>query len=171
MTQSSRSISAKIRRGLKLDLKQSALLAEIFSAVAVVASLIFVGLEVRKSNDLAETEAILNLLHSMNELQVSVAGDVALSELLAKGFETQEDLTVPESYRLDAWTLGWLNIYDASWMAYDRGIIQFTTYQEYMDGACRFMSEAPFIQEVWDRYKIDFGKGYVRYIDTTCSHP
>jgi hypothetical protein len=171
VTQSGHSISARIRRRLKLNLKKSALLAEICSAVAVVASLIFVGFQVRQSNYLAESEAIINLGQSMNELQISVAGDVALSELLAKAYESQEDLNVSETYRLDAWVLGWLNIYDSSWMAYDRGIIQLTAYQEYMDGACRFISEASFVQEAWARYKIDFGKGFVQYIDTTCNPP
>ena len=171
MTQSGRSISARIFRILKLKLKQSALLAEIFSAVAVVASLIFVGLEVRHSNHLAESETILNMAQSMNQMQVAVAGDVALSELLAKAYEGQKDLTTSETYRLDAWTLGWLNIYDVSWMAYNLGIIQFTAFQEYMDGACRFMSEAAFVQEAWARYKIDFGKGFVKYIDATCDLP
>ena len=153
-----------------LKLKKTVRYAEVVSAVALVASLLYVGFEMRQSNAIAEFEAVSDLNSSFNELNLLFATDVELIDLFVRAQNDSNQLNQAESMRWLFFTLGWINVYDAAWTAYDRGVIDLDAFRSYMDSACQTMAQWPLIDQTWDQNKSSFTIGFVEYVDTNCQN-
>ena len=141
---------------------------EIISAVAVVISLIFVGLEIRHSNRLAESEAVAGINNSTNEMNLMVANNLDLSVLLARAYKGETDLTDGERVALAHYATGWFNIWEAAWTSYDRGIIDSSVVQGHLDSACWNFANLPIMVDAWESNKNVFAPGLVEAIEDNC---
>lgn len=83
-----------------MKLEKYALIAEILSAGAVVASLIFVGISIQQNNSLMAAEARFNRLAVANENNDLIIGSAEIAEIYFKD-RNNEELTALEQFRLD----------------------------------------------------------------------
>lgn len=83
----------------KISLKNWAALAEIFSAIAVVLSLLYVGLEIRRTTMESDADIQAELLTYTHQRRYLVISNGDLSELLAKGYADPKALTAGERLR------------------------------------------------------------------------
>jgi len=64
----------------KDKLQTWALLAEVIGGIAIIFTLIFVGLEIRSNTEVTRAENYANLLQQLSELRLSIASDPVLLE-------------------------------------------------------------------------------------------
>ena len=104
---------------------------EIFGAAGVVLSLIFVGMELRHANNLAEAEAVqaINVMIS-DSLLAAISNESAMEDA-AQRF----NISVSDARRgfRNAY---FLNTYEAAWKAYERGIVDEDMFSVYLRAAC-----------------------------------
>lgn len=83
---------------MKEKLQEYALIAEIIGGVAVVASLIFVGIQISQNNNLMAAEARYNKLSASKEAFNILSTNGELAEIMIK-WDNNEPLTEVEEYR------------------------------------------------------------------------
>ncbi len=83
----------------KVNLKNWAALAQIFSAIAVVLSLLYVGLEIRRTTMESDADIQAELLSYTHQRRYLVIDNGDLSQLLAKGYADPAALTASELLR------------------------------------------------------------------------
>ena len=97
---------------MKEKLQEFALVAEIISALAVVAGLIFVGLEIRQSTEQAElntraieTAAYQELIAQVLQISTTVAADEALFDVFLRNQEGEVFTEQADIARFDLYTI------------------------------------------------------------------
>jgi hypothetical protein len=104
---------------------------EFAGAAGVVLSLIFVGMELRHANNLAEAEAVQSINLMMNEVLLTAMSD----ELTLKDAADRSDISISEARR-GFRNVYFLNMYEAAWKAHERGIIDDEMFSVYLDAVC-----------------------------------
>ena len=137
--------------------------------VAIIASLIFVGIETRNSTKQAalttqalEIAAYQELMDNIAELNSFVVQDAEVAAFLHKALRTDEPLTEVEQFRLDR------NLY----MRFRHGDIAYFLFEQGAIDDARLQSslavlslESPRVLEFWSRSQFNFVEPYRRYID------
>jgi hypothetical protein len=100
---------------LKLSSQKIALLAEIVGGVAVVVSLIYLGVQVRNQNIEARASALQDFYVGWRE-STSVFTDESLVELAVKGDKDFESLTETERLRLFASLHSLIRLFEESYL-------------------------------------------------------
>ena len=149
-----------------MSLNHNVRYAEIISAAAVVVSLIFVGFEIRQSNNLATSEAVLSLNSEINEANHLVVANADLAELFAKALGGDETLSAAELMRLESFGKSRMNTWEAAWIAHNREFVDDSSFDAYMRAAC---GDVRPMREMWDSWKTGFNPGFVRFIDERCT--
>lgn len=87
-------------------------IAELTGLTAVVASLIFVGLEVRQNTSQLRTEAARAVTEMVNDLNASLFSDADLTEIVLKGSQDFDALNEIELAQFESFQFARLNIAD-----------------------------------------------------------
>ena len=151
------------------DISKVRIVTEFAGALSIVLSLIFVGIELRHANNLAETEAV----QSINQMIAGkLNGDLQnawgiRASGAANNLSIQDEVDFLERIQ-------WLNIYEAAWKSYDRGIIDAEQAASYLNGACYSIfvginiDEYTWGERSWEEYSEDFNPGYVAELEGLC---
>ena len=86
------------------DLQSLAYLGEIVAAAAVVASLVYLAVQVRQSTKAQRTENFARALDRISAIQALLSQDGELAHLFARGVRDTSNLTALEKIRF-TWTL------------------------------------------------------------------
>ena len=118
-------------------LREYALVAEIISALAIVVSLVFVGLQVRQS---AEETAI-----NSNAVQASVRESILQSDMNLLLYAGEHDLMegpiTPEKRQKQlALTVAQIRARENAWVQHQNGIVDDATYLSYRDAFIKNLS-------------------------------
>jgi hypothetical protein len=137
--------------------------------VAIVASLIFVGIETRNSTKQAalttqalEISAYQELMDNISEMNALVIQDPEVAEFLYKSYRTTEELTNLEEFRLSR------NMYlrfrhgDIAFFQFERGAID----EARLRSALEVLNLGnPRVREFWDQNQLKFVASYRNYIN------
>jgi hypothetical protein len=82
-----------------MTLEETYLYAEIISAAAVVASLIYLGIQIKQSRIQSENEAMDLITSRRSDFIEIIATDSELSYIIAKGLSSRKNLTPNEYFR------------------------------------------------------------------------
>ena len=104
-----------------MRLEKLALIAEIIGAVAIVLSLIFVGLQVRQSNSLATTEALKEGTQIWSDAYVTAFGTEESVTLFRSAISRCEELTKEQRGQFFAILLKVVSAYDNIFNQYEAG--------------------------------------------------
>ena len=145
---------------------------EIISTLAVVLGLVFVGIELRHANNLAQSEAMNSLNEMIIELNTSKYSAPASSDLWADYYSghvgTGVELSPGDREILVSNLLSWMTLYEAAWKYYETGILGKEEFLGYIEGACDELALSELNSEVWGQNKSLFTSGYVRELESTC---
>ncbi len=101
---------------------------EILGALSIVASLLFLAVQVRQENRLARATAAFELVTSWNEWHVLVISDTHTADLVTRLFDPDPELTPAEQAQA-ASLANWLfNTWWSTSTAYENGLIDEATY-------------------------------------------
>lgn len=107
---------------VKEKLQEYALLAEIISAICIVASLLFVGVQIKQNSESMELSAYEGFRQDFVDLQSLVVNNPQLASLLSKSF-VGEELTLEEKVQLDAYAFSLFTLGDSVYRKYSRSLI------------------------------------------------
>jgi hypothetical protein len=136
---------------------------------AIIASLIFVGIETRNSTKQAalttqaiEISAYQDLIDNIAEMNVLTLQDPEVAAFMFKVFSTSEELTDLEKFRFDRAAFQRLRHGDMAFFHYQRGAID----EARLRSALKVMRlENPRIREFWKHNQRNFIPPYRDYIN------
>ena len=124
---------------MKEKLQEYALIAEIISAIAIVISLIFVGIQVNQSNNIASAES----LRESTQMYL-VAYDSFINEestaFMRKGMNDYNQLSKDEKGRFFNLMIKYISAFDTIHKSYDSGLLLEGTYFSIARGYYAMMS-------------------------------
>ncbi len=142
---------------------------ELAGILAIVASLVFVGIETRISTQQAiltnralEIAAYQELMDNIANMNVIQMQDADLAALMFKARRTPEELTDIESYRLERYFFIRLRHGDMAYFQYERGAID----ESRLSSALKILNlPDPKMRAFWKRVRGNFVEDYRRHID------
>ena len=133
---------------LRMKLVDLAQIAEIVAAVAVVASLIYVGKEVQSNTSAVRGAAMQAIATTDADALMTVAADSDLSEIIRLGQQDPSQLTPADAFRyglfMRQFWLSFQNIYQQS----ELGLIDSSVWQSYVSVICGMWSQ-PGPRDTW----------------------
>ena len=144
---------------LKDKLQEYALMAEIIGGVAIVASLIFVGLQIQQNT-------VATQGNTRNEL---IAADLAVL-LAPKGTESAMALRsvdpISEEQAVDAviYLTALLRVREFVWLQYRNGLLDYDTWQAYLSGISSNFNN-PRARVYWEDAKSGFDPEFAAEVD------
>ena len=148
----------------RFQLSDWAQIAEILGAVAVVASLIFVGLEVRHATEQLRLASDVNSDLNNAQLSIHIASNEDLSKLILKAEVDPESLSELELARFINLALPRLALWENTYDGYVVGNMTDSDWREW-DIFYRLRWDKPGYEYVYRQFRIGFGKDGQEYFD------
>jgi hypothetical protein len=151
-----------------IDFGRAVEIVGILGILGIIVSLIFLGYELKRSNDIAETEAVATIYSMTNEMGLALAENPELSRVFGQALSDFESLS-PD----DRWTLYVLleyvvNVNESAWKYYDKGIINQEEIDYYTRGLCKLIGRHPSLVAAWQSNKQDRLPGFYEYATGVC---
>ena len=149
------------------------IVAEITGILALVASLVFVGIETQNSTKQAKltTQALeiasyQELISSILEMNASSLVEPEVAALMFKAYRTDEELTDLESFRFSRAIFARFRLGDMAYFQYERGAID----EKRLRSVLKVLNLGNLrVREFWGKYKSNFVGSYSIFIDQLLS--
>jgi hypothetical protein len=152
-----------------MDLENVAIIAQIVVSVAVVLSLIFIGVQIRQSIKQNRINTVRNLVNQFAGFNTAISSDASFAEIWVKGLQDYERLNIAERARFSAHCSHLTQVFgelielkklseidDDSWKAYEKAFEMFVAYkgvQQWVETRTEWMTQ-DFKNYVFDKIKI-----------------
>jgi len=132
-----------------MDIPELGAIGELVGGVAVIVSLVFVGLQVRHSNRLAQGAAELEMGRmNMDYLNAGVHGDFA--GVFSRCYFTPEDASTEDKQRF-IWSYGrWFHMIQAMYRQYQHGILPEASWNPLLVTLANVLEDNPIVADVWE---------------------
>ena len=141
---------------------------ELFGIAGIIVSLIFLGYELKRSNDIAETEAVAAIYSMTNEMGLALAENPELSRVFRQALSDFESLGPDDRWTLYVLLEYLINVHEAAWKYYDKGIINQEEADYYIRSLCKLIEQDPSLVEAWRSNKEDRLPGFYEYVMGVC---
>ncbi len=146
-------------------------LAEFIGGMSIVVSLIFVGLELRHANNVAEVDSVLQINAMYVEALTAAHHDPETVQMIAEN-NNRELSAVRGGYR----NLALINIAEAAWTSFDRGIMEEAHYLSYVQDVCQYVFPNGLEEPVpipdqdipWEQLKLTFNPEFAEVVESRC---
>jgi len=145
-------------------------IAELVGIVAIVVSLVFVGMELRQTQEALTATA----LQSRAELQMSETTSLSNSEYMPEIFAKLaggESLDSAESFRFRFWARGYHRMQELTVIQYEAGVLDDWVLAEVRRSILRTLGNPGLFGELmrqdWSVYESDFAPGYRNLVHET----
>jgi len=143
---------------------------EIIGATCVLATLIYLSIQIRNNTREVQTENVHRVTDSFNELNLLLASDGALAELWHKGAENYDSLTDTEKARFNFLWLSAFRIYDSLYYQIQRGTGDEILWNTELT-TLNWLFSFPGTREWWRQQHFAFSPGFKEYIDKNVCDP
>ena len=154
-----------------MDLKKWALLAEILSAVAVVTSLVFVGLQIRQgaqetalNTRAIETSAFQDLTTQINTISLDLSANPQLAELAARVLQGGKLETPQEVVQIQSFLFAVNRHGELAFRQFESGLMDELSMIG-MLGPVEFWIQSEVGREIWSR-QTSLNASYRAYVDS-----
>jgi hypothetical protein len=138
--------------------------------IAIIASLVFVGIETRNSTKQAvlntqalEIAAYQELMDNIAEMNVLIVQNPAVAALMYKAFRTTDEFSELEGFQFSRAAFMRFRHGDMAFFQYQRGVID----EQRLRSVIRVMNlSSPRIREFWERSQGNFVEPYRDYISS-----
>jgi hypothetical protein len=131
-------------------------------------SLIFLGYELKRSNDIAETEAVAAIYSMTNEMGLALVENPELSRVFGQALYDFKSLSPDDRWTLYVLLEYVINVNEAAWKYYDKGIINQEEADYFTRGLCKLIGRHPSLVEAWQANKEDRLPGFYEYVTGVC---
>ena len=140
------------------------LTVEVVGIVAIVMSLIFVGLQMRQTHEIALVTLTQMRSDASRELAVAQLSSEPLMSIYAK-IEAGDELSAHDKLTLSMQPFVFFNQFENSHFLFGKGYITEEQWQSDLVAIKEFMANEPLYREYWSRQKHIFRISYVEAID------
>ena len=141
---------------------------EIVGIAGIILSLIFLGYELKRSNDIAETEAVATIYSMTNEMGLALAENPELSRVFRQALSDFESLGPDDRWTFYVLLEYVINVHEAAWKYYDMGVINQEEADYYARSLCKLIGRHPSIVAAWRSVKQDRLPGFYEYVMGVC---
>jgi hypothetical protein len=141
---------------------------EIVGIAGIILSLIFLGYELKRSNDIAETQAVATIYSMTNEMGLALAENPELSRVFGQALSDFESLSPDDRFTLYVLLEYVINVNEAAWKFYDKGIINQEEADFYTRNLCQLIGRHPSLVEAWRSNKQHRLPGFYEYATGVC---
>ena len=142
-------------------------IVELVSAAAVLLGLVFVGLELRQNTSMISAQATYDLNESANTALLEIIQDPELADLILKGNGDPASLNESELHRYHGWVRIVLNIHEAAWLYFKKGLISEDEFVGWKGSFCR-NTQPNGVIEYWNGNAGSFVEGFRDEANTWC---
>jgi hypothetical protein len=149
---------------MKEKLQQYALIAEIVGGIAIVCSLLFVGLQIRQNSQVSQVNAYQQLISQItliNTLRIENAEFAELFWRFDRGGKPRNDA---ESARLEAFLFMIFRHADLAWRQYDAGFIDRDGLISVLGPLRRFLN-TEMGREMWQGFSVFVSPDLVAFVN------
>jgi hypothetical protein len=143
-----------------MKLAELAQVAEIIAAVAVVVSLVYVGIEVRSNTSAVRGAAMQAIATTDADALMTIAADADLSEIIRIGHLNPSQFNEAEAFRYHTFMrqfwLSFQNIYQQS----ELGLIDPSVWRSYLSVICGMWSHTG-VRETWPEHAEILETGFI----------
>ena len=107
-------------------------ISQAIGALAVVVSLVFVGYELQRTNDIA----VVQSQHELLALQADMKSWLIDPEVVALLMTDRSELSTNERLVFDSLVGAWFDVYEAAYIASDRNILTDAQFKAWKNGLC-----------------------------------
>ena len=148
----------------KLSLSDWGHIAEIFGAIAVVVSLIYVGIQLQQNTEAIQAQTSQQVLATYSEAQLTVIGDASMAPLLVKA-DAGEPLTPEEAMRLDTWAHLVISNWEQTYRSHQLGLLEDEVWLGW-DRFFRWNMRSSYVRDAWVNNPIQgYTESFTRYIN------
>ena len=139
-------------------------LSQALGAITVVASLIFVGVQIRQNTAATRAASHHAVSDALNQINFSFAENAEVTRIFLAGMADRQALTNEERWRFDAFCRAYMHVCETMHMqadlgAGDRSIVVAE------EGGIKMIFASPGIREWWAENTIGFGPEFRDYVD------
>ena len=141
---------------------------EIVGIAGIILSLIFLGYELKRSNDIAETEAVATIYSMTNEMGLALAENSELSRVFRQALSDFGSLGPDDRWTFYVLLEYVINVNEAAWKYYDKGVINQEEADYYARALCKLIGRHPSLVAAWRSNKEDRLPGFYEYVMSIC---
>lgn len=143
---------------------------EIIGGVAIVVSLLFVGYELKRANDIAEADATATVYQAANEFLALMIDDQQARDVIRKAFGDEIDsLTDDESQILSDLMTYIYNIGEVSWKYHKNGLMSKADLSVRFNELCSFINGSHLVAADWNNRRSVVLPGFYEDVTRKCS--
>ena len=132
-----------------MDLKKTALVAEILGGVGIIVSILYLGFEVSRNSKNTEISNHLALVEQIGAMRMLHMTDETMSVIILNGAADLSALTDVERDQFSWYTQHTFDLWETSLLMYERDGLPVGTWNLWNNGWCEFVRKPGFI-EVWE---------------------
>lgn len=152
---------------MKTDSRKKIRWPELLGVAAVVASVLLLALEIRQNTDVASAQAMAELNALANDVLNAEAENPTLAALLEKGDSDLNALSPVEARQYHAHVYAVINVIDAAYGFYQRGILDEDDFSGWRVYACAYLGGSS-VNTLWNAEKETFGVATVQFVAESC---
>ena len=147
-----------------MDIMELGAIGELLGGVAVIASLVFVGVQVRHSNRLAQGAAELEMGRmNMDYLRTGAEGDFA--KIFSRCYFTPDKASLEEKQRF-VWSYGrWLHMIQAMYRQYQHGNLPEASWTPLLVTLANVLEDSAIVRELWEHNGVYLAEDFRRAVD------
>lgn len=153
-------------------LQQYALIAEIIGGVAILLSLLFVGIQINQNSEMIRAQTRDSLSGKQIELYLAIGSSTQAMDIYTRGraglIQHADNDAAYTSWLFLAFAN--LRAWENEWYQYEKGLFEEEEYSGRKDLLSAMLTAAGY-SEVWEVYKWQFSPGFQLYVDSLASPP
>jgi hypothetical protein len=140
---------------------------EIAGILSIILSLIFVGVEIQQNTATSEAQALLDLNVAANEIASQTTEVEDFAQIMLKRMEDPSSLSPLERIRFRTWVYNILNVHEAAFIFYQKGVLDDDSYATWTRSTCSLIGE-PGVEEIWLESDLVFQPEFDQHIKDSC---
>ena len=145
-----------------MNIMELGAIGELVGGVAVIASLVYVGLQVRYSALQTQSVSHHAVTDSFNEINMSVSQSPELTAIFCKGNADRSSLDTEDQARFDLLCLSFLRVFETLWYQDQTGAYRAWRW----DDSIAAMFSAPGLQGWWRTNPFTFPPDFRRHVES-----
>ena len=143
-----------------MDLKKSALVAEILGGIGIIVSILYLGFEISENNKNTRTSNHLALQELTGQVNNLLMENTALAEMILKGQDDPTSLSEVEQMQFYAFADRSFNVWETAFLMNQDGTLPAGTWELWSDGYCEALN-LPGYHALWNDgmnrvFRVDF---------------
>ncbi len=146
-----------------MDLQSLANLGEVVGAVAVVASLLYLAVQVRQSTKAQQTENYARAVDRISSMQATLSQDSEVSRIFATGVEDASNLTALEKIRFTWFLYEMFDAFEFMFHTYRSGEMPEEVWQRWALTVAFWMN-FPGVLTWWENRPVDLTESFTLHV-------